>query len=142
MEEETAVAKKKDPSDDGNANTPTSEISLGTIDLMEQCVSSALSELFPQFAEVFNRARTTGYSVMSMGLGEDAHMVTASLKFDCPLRPEDEDEKRRARRLDLQGVKCDGVDTIRASLNGIITFYHWLLWRMLRREKGQAKAGS
>jgi len=120
----------------------TSCISLGTIDLVEECIKDALIELFPQFAETFTKAQTTSYSVMGFGLGEDSHLVSASIKFDCPLRPEDNEERRQSKRLDLQGVKCDGVDTVRASINGIVTFYHWLLWRMLRRERGQAKTGS
>lgn len=121
----------------------TSNQPLGTIDLIEETLREALCELYPRFAEIFRTVRIVGYSVHGIGLGNDSHMVSASVRFACALKPGEETEPEDAAELkedNQRAVKCDGVDTVRASIECIVTFYNWVLWRLLRRERGIAKA--
>ncbi len=128
------------PTGDGKEESDRAKISvehLGTIDLLETTLRESLLELFPQFASVFSAVRLVNYSVHGIGAGGDSHLVSASVRFAYSLR-RDSDAKLETEKT--QSVKCDGVDTIRASIECIVTFYNWILWRMLRREQGLAKA--
>ena len=117
---------------------------LGTIDLIEETLREALSELFPRFASVFSSVHIVNYSVHGIGLGENSHMVSASVRFAYSMKQDDEavevEKPGKTESEKTKAVKCDGVDTVRASIECIVTFYNWMLWRLLRRERGLAKA--
>jgi hypothetical protein len=131
------LQKKGEAKESDRAKTSTDP--LGTIDLIEATLREALCELYPRFAEVLQSVVVVGYSVHGIGLGNDSHMVSASVKFQSSLRPKEAGKEKDATG---QAVKCEGVDTVRASLECLITYYNWVLWRLLRRERGMVRVAG
>lgn len=111
----------------------------GILDLYLQCLSNCMAKIFPRFADTFQSVQIDSYSVNSTGMGK-YKVALATVGFDCNLRAVKENQKQRAARLQAQRVTCQGVDTNYATMQCMIAFYNWLLWRLLRREKGMAIA--
>jgi len=115
----------------------TEDISLGIVDLLEEGIKQGLAEIFPDWAEVIGQTSVTSYVAHSIG-SSNSHRVQMILRFAAPLlRPGAKGGDNSAMQIMQSGVICYGTETIRASLECLIVFYNWLIWRLVRQENGK-----
>ncbi len=94
---------------------------LGTFDLLEGALRVAIVKRWPKLENGLKEFSTPSYAVHAIG-DESSHVVRVIAKV----------KNHRT----CGGVVCKGVDTFQTTLRAMCLIYHWVLWRLLRREKG------
>lgn len=99
---------------------------LGSIDLLKCSLHAALYKRWPEMGEYLEEVRVVGYNAFESEL-DQSHHVQISFKVAC--------RKDGA----LHPVTSEGVDTIGKTRLILITIYHWVAWRLLRRLRGEER---
>lgn len=97
---------------------------LGTVDLLEGALRAAIVKRWPELESGLNEFLTSSYAVHAIG-DESSHIVRVIAKV----------ENHRT----CGGVACKGVDTFQTTLRAMCMIYNWVVWRLLRREKGRKR---
>ncbi|KKR48326.1 MAG: hypothetical protein UT86_C0007G0005 [Candidatus Magasanikbacteria bacterium GW2011_GWC2_40_17] len=116
------------------------EVSLGIVDLLEGGIRQALVQIFPAWEKVISSSSVSSYVVHSLG-STNSNLVQVIMKFKAELRENGNGkgkggENSAGQTMD-KGVFCYGTETIRASLECLLVFYNWLIWRLMRQENGK-----
>lgn len=112
------------------------EASLGIVDLLEGGIRQALIQIFPDWEEIISGSLVSSYVVHSLG-STNSNLVQVIMKFKASLRKNGKNGFNSAGQTMEKGVICHGTETIRASLECLLAFYNWLIWRLMRQEKGK-----
>ena len=100
---------------------------LGSFDLMKGVLGEALRKRWPEIEQYLNEVRVEGYCAFESEFDRSHHIqISFKVAFnkDEALRP----------------VKSEGVDTIGKTRLTLITIYHLVAWRLLRRLRGEKRA--
>ncbi|MBI5071282.1 hypothetical protein HZB93_00045 [Candidatus Falkowbacteria bacterium] len=99
---------------------------LGSVDLMERALRKALIKRWPEIEQHLGCVRIVGYSVFAVDY-EHSHHVQVTFKVTCREGKEP------------HTVTREGVDTLGVTFDSLVTIYHWVAWRLLRRLRGERR---
>lgn len=103
---------------------------LGSVDIMETVLREALVLRWPEIGPALTKIKTTSYAVHAVGAENDncdEHHVQVHLRAI----------------VDGCDVTCvvsrEGVDSIGLTFDVLVTIYHWYVWRVFRRLRGEKR---
>jgi hypothetical protein len=103
---------------------------MGSVDVMETALREAIVLRWPELGSELAKIRTASYAVHAVGAAEgDIEEHHVQVHF----------------RVIVEGcrepcvVSREGVDTISSTFDALLMIYHWFVWRVLRRLRGEAR---
>ena len=99
---------------------------LGSVDLIRCALHGAVRQRWPEIEQYLEEVRIVGYCAFESEL-DRSHHVQVSFKVACG-----KDEA-------LRPVTSEGVDTIGRTRLTLIKIYRWVVWRFLRRLRGEQR---
>jgi len=104
---------------------------MGSVDIMETVLREAIVLRWPEIGPELTKIRTASYAVHAVGATQDDNHEEHHIQVHF--------------RVIVDGcqepcvVSREGVDSIGLTFEALVTIYHWFVWRVLRRLRGEAR---
>jgi len=104
---------------------------MGSIDIMETTLREAIVLRWPEIGPELAKIKTASYAVHAVGAAQSDSREEHHIQVHF--------------RVVVDGcqepciISREGVDSIGLTFEALVTVYHWFIWRVLRRLRGEAR---